>query len=103
MGGLEIGSAETKIAKALKDGGFIKQPQVNISLLTIRGNKISVLGQVNKPGSYPLETFNTRISQMLAEAAGSRPVARTRSSSRERGTASRFAARSTSTRSTGRI
>ena len=70
VGGLEIGSAEARIAKALKDGGFIKQPQVNISLLTIRGNKISVLGQVNRPGSYPLETFNTRISQMLAEAGG---------------------------------
>ena len=73
LGGLDIGSAEAKIAKALKDGGFIKQPQVNISLLTIRGNKISVLGQVNRPGSYPLETFNTRISQMLAEAGGLAP------------------------------
>ena len=73
LGGLEIGAAENKIAKALKDGGFIKQPQVNIALLTIRGNKIAVLGQVNKPGSYPLETFNTRISQMLAEAGGLAP------------------------------
>ena len=70
LGGLSIGAAESRIAKALKDGGFLKQPQVNIALLTIRGNKVSVLGQVNRPGSYPIETFNTRISQMLAEAGG---------------------------------
>ncbi len=70
LGGLGIGAAENKIAKALRDGGFLKQPQVNISLVTIRGNKVAVLGQVNKPGSYPLETFNMRISQILAEAGG---------------------------------
>jgi polysaccharide export outer membrane protein len=70
VGGFGIAAAEAKIAKALSDGGFIKQPQVNISLLSIRGNKISVLGQVNRPGSYPLETFNTRVSQLLAEAGG---------------------------------
>lgn len=74
LGGLSIGAAENKISKALRDGGFLKQPQVNISLLTIRGNKIAVLGQVNKPGSYPLETTNTRISQMLAEAGGLAPA-----------------------------
>jgi polysaccharide export outer membrane protein len=70
VGGLDIGSAEKKIAAALKTGGFLKQPQVNIELLRILGNKIAVLGQVNKPGSYPLETFNTRVSQTLAEAGG---------------------------------
>ena len=70
IGQLDIGSAERKIAKALKDGGFLKQPQVNIQLLEVRGNKVSVLGQVNKSGSYPLLTTNTRVSQMLAEAGG---------------------------------
>jgi polysaccharide export outer membrane protein len=67
---LDIGSAERKIAKALQDGGFLKQPQVNIELVKILGNKIAVLGQVNKPGAYPLETFNMRVSQLLAEAGG---------------------------------
>ena len=70
IGGLGISAAEARIAKRLRDGGFLKLPQVNISLLTIRGNKVSVLGQVNRPGSYALETTNTRISQMLAEAGG---------------------------------
>lgn len=70
IGGMAIASAEQTIAKALKDGGFIQQPQVNILLLQNRGNQVSVLGQVNRPGRYPLETFNTRLSEMVAIAGG---------------------------------
>lgn len=70
VGGLEIAAAERKIAAALNDGGFLKGPQVNIQLLEIRGNKVSVLGQVNRAGSFPLQTTTTRVSQMLAEAGG---------------------------------
>lgn len=70
VGGLTIGAAEKWIAKGLKDGGFVQQPQVNIVLLQNRGNQVSVLGQVNRPGRYPLETFNARVSDMLAAAGG---------------------------------
>jgi polysaccharide biosynthesis/export protein len=70
IGGLGIGAAEQAIAQALKEGGFVQKPQVNIVLVQIRGNQVSVLGQVNRPGRFPLETFNTRISEMLATAGG---------------------------------
>ncbi len=70
MGGLSIAAAEKKIADALQSGGFIQKPQVNIVLLQIRGNQVSVLGQVNRPGRFPLETANTRLSDMLANAGG---------------------------------
>lgn len=70
VGGLSITAAEQRIARALLAGGFIKQPQVNILLLQNRGNQVSVLGQVNRPGRYPLETFNTRLSEMVAIAGG---------------------------------
>lgn len=70
LGGLSIAAAEQKIADALQKGGFIKQPQVNIVLLQIRGNQVSVLGQVNRPGRFPLETASTRLSDMLAMAGG---------------------------------
>jgi polysaccharide export outer membrane protein len=70
LGGLSIAAAEKKIASALEKGGFLKQPQVNIVLLQIRGNQVSVLGQVNRPGRFPLETANTRLSDMLANAGG---------------------------------
>ena len=70
IGGLSMDAAEKKIASQLDSGGFLRKPQVNIQLLQIKGNKVSVLGQVNKPGSYPLETFGARISQILADAGG---------------------------------
>jgi len=70
IGGLTISGAEQKIATALKSGGFVQQPQVNIVLIQNRGNQVSVLGQVNRPGRFPLETFNTRVSDMLAAAGG---------------------------------
>lgn len=70
LGGLTIANAEQKIATALTDGGFVRQPQVNIVLMQVRGNQVSVLGQVNRPGRFPLETFNTRVSDMLAAAGG---------------------------------
>ena len=70
LGGLSIAAAEKKIADALQKGGFIRQPQVNIVLIQIRGNQVSVLGQVNRPGRFPLETVNTRLSDMLASAGG---------------------------------
>lgn len=74
VGGMTIPAAEQTIAKALKDGGFIQSPQVNISLLQNRGNQVSVLGLVNKPGRFPLETFNTRLSEMIAIAGGLSPT-----------------------------
>ena len=70
LGGLSISVAEKKIANALKSGGFVQQPQVNILLMQVRGNQVGVLGQVNRPGRFPLETFNTRVSDMLAAAGG---------------------------------
>lgn len=70
LGGLSIGAAEKKIADALKSGGFLRQPQVNIVLVQMRGSQASVLGQVNRPGRFPLETANIRVSDMLALAGG---------------------------------
>ncbi len=70
LGGLSIAVAEKKIADALQKGGFIQKPQVNIVLIQIRGSQVAVLGQVNRPGRFPLETTNTRLSDMLAMAGG---------------------------------
>lgn len=74
VGGLAVVTAEQVIATALRDGGFIKQPNVNIVLMTLRGNSISVLGLVNKPGRFPLETVNIRLSEMIAVAGGIAPT-----------------------------
>lgn len=70
LAGLTIAQAEEVISKGLKDGGFVKQPQVSITQLAVRANQVSVLGHVNRPGLYPLETFNMHLTEMLALAGG---------------------------------
>jgi polysaccharide export outer membrane protein len=73
IGGLSIEAAEKRIASGLKNGGFVQKPQVNIILMQVRGNQVSVLGQVNRPGRFPLETANNRVSDVLAMAGGIAP------------------------------
>jgi polysaccharide export outer membrane protein len=73
LGGMTISAAETKIASALKDGGFLLQPQVNIVLQQVRGSQVAVLGQVGRPGRFPLETFNMHLSDILSQAGGIAP------------------------------
>lgn len=74
VSGLTIPAAEQKIAKQLRAGGFVLKPQVNILVLTIRGSQVAVLGQVNRPGRYPLEIFNSKVTDMLAIAGGITPA-----------------------------
>ena len=73
IGGLTVTAAELKIAKLLRDGGFVLRPQVNIQVGVIRSNVISILGQVGKPGRYPIETVGTKVSEMIAAAGGVLP------------------------------
>jgi polysaccharide export outer membrane protein len=73
IGGLTQSAAEQVIAAALKKGGFIQQPQVTVNLLAYRGNQVSVLGYVVKPGRYSLETSALRVSDMVAIAGGILP------------------------------
>src|SRR3954467_4962953 len=41
IGGMSIPQAEKKVATALERGKILKQPQVNILLLQVRGNQVS--------------------------------------------------------------
>ena len=51
-----------------------KKPQVSILSLQMRSNQVSVLGLVNRAGRFPLETFNVRVSEMIAIAGGIAPT-----------------------------
>jgi polysaccharide export outer membrane protein len=70
LGGLSVTGAEKLIADGLKSGNFVKQPQVTIVVLQVRGNQASVLGQVNRPGRYPIEVADMRLTDLLAMAGG---------------------------------
>lgn len=69
VGGLSTALAEKKIATNLEEGGFVKQPQVNIVVLQFQSQTVSVLGEVNRPGRYPLDRPST-LTDVLAMASG---------------------------------
>jgi polysaccharide export outer membrane protein len=74
FGGLTVAQAEKAIADGLRAGNFVKAPQVNVLLTQVRGSQASVIGQVNRPGRYPIETADTRLSDLLAVAGGVAPT-----------------------------
>jgi polysaccharide export outer membrane protein len=70
VGGLTLPATEKLIADKLREGGFVLKPQVNVLVLQIRGNQVSVLGQVNRPGQYPIEIAGSTVVDILALAGG---------------------------------
>lgn len=70
VGGLSATAAENKISELLRQGGFVLQPQVNLLVVQSRSNQVSVLGMVNRPGRYPMDTANSRLTDVLAQAGG---------------------------------
>ena len=73
LGGLGVTEAEKLIADGLRNGNFVKNPQVTLVVLQVRGSQASVLGQVNRPGRYPLEVADMRLTDLLALAGGASP------------------------------
>ena len=70
VGGLTVSAAEQKIQKMLRDGGFVLKPQVTIQTVSIKSSQISILGQVAKPGRFPIEIVGSKVSEMIAAAGG---------------------------------
>lgn len=73
LGGRSVTEAEKLIADGLRTGNFVKQPQVTIVVMQVRGNQASVLGQVNRPGRFPIEVADMRLTDLLAMAGGVSP------------------------------
>ncbi|MFT3905881.1 MAG: SLBB domain-containing protein [Steroidobacteraceae bacterium] len=69
VGGMSVSQAEQLIARKLVEAAIVKQPQVSMLVLQYESQKISVMGQVAKPGQYPLEKAS-RLLDVLAEAGG---------------------------------
>ena len=72
IGGLSVSAAEKKLGGLLESGGYLRKAQVNIIVTSLQSQQASVLGQVNRPGRYPLEGKRT-VMDMLAMAGGMNP------------------------------
>lgn len=69
VAGLSTRRAETLLTQKLVDGGFIPNAQVSVLVVDYESQKVSVLGQVQKPGQYAL-TESSRAMNLIAEAGG---------------------------------
>lgn len=67
--GLSTRNLEESLIARLNDGGFVRQPQVSVLVTDYQSQKVSVLGQVAKPGQYALSTSN-KLLDLLAQAGG---------------------------------
>ncbi|KAF3998231.1 polysaccharide export protein EpsE [Glaciimonas immobilis] len=72
VGGLSTAEAEKKISGLLTTGGFLRKAEVNIMVTELQSQLISVLGQVLRPGRYPINGKRT-VTDMLAVAGGVGP------------------------------
>lgn len=74
LDGLSPVAASEHIARLLKEGNFIRDPQVSLSVIQVRSRQVSVLGQVLRPGRYALDETSTTVTDMLALAGGVSPT-----------------------------
>jgi polysaccharide export outer membrane protein len=71
--GLSSLQLEVLLARRLSEGGYIRQAQVSVLVSDYQSQKAAVLGQVTKPGQYPLEVSHT-VLELLADAGGVIPL-----------------------------
>jgi len=69
VGGLSSDEAKNLITERLESQGFIKQPHVSVIVSQFKSQQVSVIGEVNKAGKYPLEKTST-IVDLLSMAGG---------------------------------
>jgi polysaccharide biosynthesis/export protein len=70
IGSLSVTEAEKLISDQLKQGGYVQKAQVLLSITAYRSQLVSVLGNVVRPGRYPLEMPGTKLTDLLAMAGG---------------------------------
>lgn len=70
VAGKSQAEAAAQIAASLKDGKFLKNPQVAVAITTVRSRQVSVLGAVARPGRYPLDATSSQLSDVIAAAGG---------------------------------
>lgn len=71
--GLTIDELSERLTERLKK--YIAEPVVTVTLQEIPGNRVYILGRVNKPGDFPLVTRDITVIQALAMAGGLTPFA----------------------------
>jgi polysaccharide biosynthesis/export protein len=69
LAGLSINEAEGAIERRLDEGGFVKNPHVHLFVSEYTSAGVSVLGEVSKPGVYPV-LGDQRLFDLISAAGG---------------------------------
>lgn len=73
VAGLSQQEAAKTIAGKLKEGKYLKNPQVSVAMTTLRSRQVSVLGLVARPGRYALDESSMTLTDVIAAAGGIAP------------------------------
>jgi polysaccharide biosynthesis/export protein len=68
VAGLTPASIGTLVAERLQSAGVFKKPVVNVLVQEYHSGTVSILGNVTKPGEYPLERADLKLTDVLARA-----------------------------------
>jgi polysaccharide biosynthesis/export protein len=70
VAGLTSKQVESRIGDLLKAKGFVRDPQINLTVVQFKSRQVSVLGHVNRPGRYSLEEGAYYVTDLIAIAGG---------------------------------
>lgn len=77
VGGMTIVEAQTTIEAAYKDGRFLRNPQVTVSVEEYAAREVSISGAIRAPGRYGLPAESTlTITELVTKAQGFTDIAK---------------------------
>jgi polysaccharide export outer membrane protein len=74
LAGMTTADVQTLIEKRLREGNYVRNPQVSVVIMEYSTQGVSVLGQVGKPGVYPVLGSRTLLD-VISAAGGITPMA----------------------------
>ena len=72
--GLTPTQVSRQIADKLRAGRFVVDPEVTVSIAQVNSRQVAVLGNVQKPGRYPLDATTAKVTDLIALAGGIAPT-----------------------------
>jgi len=70
IGGKNVDEIKALIERRLREGGFIREPQVSVHIREFRSRRVAVVGAVTDPGVYTLRQNVTTLLDVLSLAGG---------------------------------
>jgi polysaccharide export outer membrane protein len=74
VAGLTPSQAGQRIGDKLRNGKYVVNPEVTVSMMQVNSRQVSVLGNVVKPGRYPIDSTSVRVTDFIATAGGISPT-----------------------------